>query len=50
MEKEIRRCSRCGCYRDDVEIVNDPYEVEIFGNIVQVPLCETCYNLRCEEV
>lgn len=43
-------CECCGKEKDDVEIVIDPYYEELYGELIEVPLCDKCYQVSIDEI
>lgn len=46
----IMICECCGKEKDDVEIVIDPYYEELYGELIEVPLCDKCYQVSIDEI
>ena len=50
LEGKDRRCGHCGkvrelCYHD-----TDPYAEEIMGDYTVMWICESCYEVSCDEI
>jgi hypothetical protein len=41
---QLKRCDRCGRYRDDVELDPNPYDLAVNGVEIKEALCNSCFH------
>jgi hypothetical protein len=47
---ELKRCGTCHEVKDDVLLVTDPFSREVYGEDVEVRLCDRCYAAAADDV
>jgi hypothetical protein len=47
---ELRTCGTCREVKDDVRVVIDPISAEVYGEEVEVQLCDRCYGNAADDV
>ena len=43
-------CQDCGIKSEEVEETVCPYAEDIYGEIIEVRLCQDCYDQRCDDI
>jgi hypothetical protein len=47
---ELRTCGTCREVKDDVRVVIDPFSAGVYGEEVEVRLCDRCYAAAADDV
>ncbi|MEV0191877.1 hypothetical protein AB0I39_25495 [Kitasatospora purpeofusca] len=46
----MKTCYFCGKSTPDVEDVEDPFSLEINGEVWIISLCDDCHQIRCDDI
>ena len=46
----MEKCEDCGKEKPDVNVTNCPFTEEIHQELLEVKICDDCYQFRCDAI
>lgn len=50
LKKKLLKCEGCGHKKEDVQVCNDPYAMDVYNEEVETQLCDDCYSERVADI
>jgi hypothetical protein len=49
-DAEAKGCEVCGEVKQDVKVRIDPFQLEVYGENIEMRLCDGCFQIRHDDV